>query len=130
MASPNQDQSYTYTADLLSGPLFFGAIGFGIDRWLGSSGHPGVIGGLVLGLVMGLYAVWIRYRRDMAAIDAHTMQHGIGQHTTSRVDQGEGIQPGTTAGDLDRPGSNRSPAGQLPGAKGQPTEITPDTQVG
>ena len=69
MGPSNHDQSYTYTADLLSGPLFFGAIGYGLDRWLYPGGHRWVIAGLILGIVMGLYAVLIRYRRAVAALE-------------------------------------------------------------
>lgn len=68
--NPVDDQSYTYTADLLSGPLFFGALGYGADRWIVGAGNRWVIAGLILGIVMGLYAVLIRYRRSMAAIEA------------------------------------------------------------
>lgn len=64
------DQSFTYTADVLAGPLFFGLIGYALDQWVFLTGHRWVIAGLVLGIVMGLYAAFIRYRRAVAAIEA------------------------------------------------------------
>lgn len=67
--NPVDDQSYTYTADVLAGPLFFGAIGYGLDQWVFQAGHRWVIVGLILGIVMGLYAAFVRYRRSIAAIE-------------------------------------------------------------
>lgn len=67
--NPVDDQSYTYTADLLAGPLFFGAIGYGVDRWIIGAGNRWVVVGLIIGIVMGLYAVFVRYRRTIAAIE-------------------------------------------------------------
>lgn len=68
--NPVDDQSYTYTADVLAGPLFFGAIGYGLDQWVFQTGHRWVVAGLILGIVMGLYAAFLRYRRSIAAIEA------------------------------------------------------------
>lgn len=68
--NPVDDQSYTYTADVLAGPLLFGAIGYGLDQWVVQAGHRWVVAGLILGIVMGLYAAFIRYRRAIAVIDA------------------------------------------------------------
>lgn len=69
LPQPTNDESYTYTADLLSGPVFFGAIGYGLDHWVFHTGHRLVIAGLVLGIVVGLYAVLIRYRRAIASLE-------------------------------------------------------------
>lgn len=48
-------------AYLLSGPLTFGLIGWGLDRWLGTGWIIAV--GLVVGMVMSGYLVWLRYGR-------------------------------------------------------------------
>ena len=47
---------------LVVGLVIWGAIGFGIDRWIGKS-HYGIITGLVLGLGSSLYLAWLRFGR-------------------------------------------------------------------
>lgn len=49
------------TAYLLAGPASLGLIGYGLDRWLGTS--FGVPVGIVAGLLLSLYIVWVRYGR-------------------------------------------------------------------
>ena len=58
-AGPAATASYT----LIGSIIFFGGIGYGIDRWQGSS--PGwTVGGLIFGIVFGMYelamSVWRR----------------------------------------------------------------------
>jgi F0F1-type ATP synthase assembly protein I len=49
-AGPAAGASYT----LIGAIILFGAIGYGIDRWRGES-HWFLLGGLVLGVVVGMY---------------------------------------------------------------------------
>lgn len=44
---------------LITGPAMFGAIGWGLDRWLGTSWLVAV--GIVGGMALSLYLVWFRY---------------------------------------------------------------------
>lgn len=44
---------------LITGPAMFGAIGWGLDRWLGTSWL--VVVGILGGMALSLYLVWFRY---------------------------------------------------------------------
>jgi hypothetical protein len=44
---------------LITGPVMFGAIGWGLDAWLGTSWLVAV--GIVGGMALSLYLVWFRY---------------------------------------------------------------------
>ncbi len=44
---------------LISGPVLFGGIGWGLDHWLGTSWLVAV--GIVGGMALSLYLVWFRY---------------------------------------------------------------------
>jgi hypothetical protein len=44
---------------LISGPALFGAIGWGLDSWLGTSWLVAV--GILGGMALSLYLVWFRY---------------------------------------------------------------------
>lgn len=44
---------------LLAGPLTFGLIGWGIDRWLGTSLL--MLVGIFLGMGLAGYVIWLRY---------------------------------------------------------------------
>ncbi len=67
-ASPDADtlehrpQGDVYTgvlSRLLAGPLGVGAIGWGLDRWLGTSFLlPTAI---LVGMALALYVIWLRY---------------------------------------------------------------------
>ena len=50
-------------AYLVAGLVVWGAIGYGIDHWVGKH-HYFIIGGLVLGLSSSLYLAWLRFGRD------------------------------------------------------------------
>ncbi|MEJ5915004.1 AtpZ/AtpI family protein [Pseudokineococcus sp. 1T1Z-3] len=51
--------AYNVLAYLMSGLLLFGGSGYLLDRWLGTSLLTLV--GLLLGMGLGLYLVWVRY---------------------------------------------------------------------
>ena len=44
---------------LISGPVFFGGLGWVLDRWLGTAFL--VVVGLLVGMATSLYLVWFRY---------------------------------------------------------------------
>lgn len=46
-------------AYLLAGPLTFGGIGWALDHWLSTSFF--IVVGLLAGLAMAFYIIWIRY---------------------------------------------------------------------
>lgn len=74
MSKPAVDDSAAYTADMMSGPVLFGGIGFAVDHWVFTDGHRGVIVGLIIGLVISSYAVFIRYHRAMTKMEAEQAQ--------------------------------------------------------
>ena len=47
---------------LLSGLLFWGGVGWGLDKWLGTSYL--LLVGLLLGMGASLYLVWLRCGRE------------------------------------------------------------------
>ena len=51
--------AWNVTANLLAGVLLGGGAGWGLDRWLGTDYLVGV--GLLLGIALTLYYVWLRY---------------------------------------------------------------------
>lgn len=53
------DDAWRSIAYLISGPLIYGAIGYGLDRWLNTSWLVGV--GIVGGMALSLYLIWFRY---------------------------------------------------------------------
>lgn len=48
---------------LVSGVVIYGAVGWALDRWWGT-GYLVVIG-ILLGVVLGLYATWARFNRPL-----------------------------------------------------------------
>jgi len=46
-------------AYLISGPVLFGGAGWGLDRWLGTGFF--VVIGLLAGMGLSLYVIWLRY---------------------------------------------------------------------
>jgi ATP synthase protein I len=52
--------AWTVLAYLLSGPLFYGGLGWLADRWL-NTGPILVFVGLLGGMALALYVVWVRY---------------------------------------------------------------------
>lgn len=57
--SREQDSAWRAVAYLLSGPLVYGGIGWGLDHWLGTTWIVGV--GIVGGMALSLYLIWFRY---------------------------------------------------------------------
>ncbi|AKT52371.1 AtpZ/AtpI family protein [Arsenicicoccus sp. oral taxon 190] len=49
------------TSYLISGPVAFGLIGYALDRWWGTGFCVPV--GIIVGFVLSLYVVWVRYGR-------------------------------------------------------------------
>lgn len=49
---------------LTAGIFIYGAIGWGLDRWLGTSFL--VVIGILVGAALGLYLTWTRFRPDAA----------------------------------------------------------------
>lgn len=49
---------------LLSGPLVFGLIGLGLDRWLSTRFF--LPAGLIGGMVLAIYVIWLRYGTAVA----------------------------------------------------------------
>ena len=47
---------------LLSGLLFWGGVGWGLDKWLGTSYL--LLVGRLLGMGASLYLVWLRFGRE------------------------------------------------------------------
>lgn len=58
------DAAWSIVSTLISGPLVWGLVGAGADRWLGTSVLLPV--GLVLGFVLAFYVVHVRFFRDPA----------------------------------------------------------------
>lgn len=58
-AGPSSDPGATVIAYLLSGPLTFGGLGWALDAWLNTSFF--IVVGLLAGLGLAFYLVWIRY---------------------------------------------------------------------
>lgn len=49
----------TVIAYLLTGPAVFGAIGFGLDKLLGTGFI--IVLGILAGMALSLYTIWLRY---------------------------------------------------------------------
>ena len=47
------------TAYLIAGPVGFGGIGYLLDHWLGTGFL--VVVGLLVGMALSLYVIWLRY---------------------------------------------------------------------
>lgn len=52
---------YTMIAYLLTGPALFGGLGWLLDSWLGLSVFTPI--GIVVGMALSLYTIWLRYGR-------------------------------------------------------------------
>ncbi len=53
---------YSIVGYLLSGLLFWGGVGWALDKWLGTDYL--VLAGLILGAGAALYLVWLRFGRE------------------------------------------------------------------
>lgn len=52
----------TIIAYLLTGPALFGGLGWLLDRWLGTAFFVPV--GILAGMALSLYVIWLRYGRS------------------------------------------------------------------
>jgi F0F1-type ATP synthase assembly protein I len=62
MAHRDDNAAYSIVGYLLSGLLFWGGVGWALDKWLGTDYL--VLAGLILGAGAALYLVWLRFGRD------------------------------------------------------------------
>jgi len=61
--SQNEENAlWSIVGYLLSGLMIWGGIGWGIDRWLGTTYL--VLVGMLLGAGSSIYLVWLRFGRD------------------------------------------------------------------
>lgn len=58
----------TVLAYLIAGPVLFGGIAWLVDRWLGTTFLVAV--GVVVGLALSLYTIWLRYGTSQASTPA------------------------------------------------------------
>lgn len=61
MSRINEGAAWTILGYLISGPLFWGGIGWGLDKWLVTGYFLPI--GLLLGMGAALYLVWLRFGR-------------------------------------------------------------------
>ena len=61
--SQNEENAlWSIVGSLLSGLIIWGGIGWGLDRWLGTTYL--VLAGMLLGAGASIYLVWLRFGRD------------------------------------------------------------------
>lgn len=53
---------WTIVGYLLSGLIFWGGVGWAIDRWLGTT--LATLVGLLVGVSSSIYLIWLRYGRE------------------------------------------------------------------
>lgn len=59
----------TVLAHLITGPVLFGGLGWLLDRWLGVTVFVAV--GIILGMGLSLYIIWLRYGTSQAPTTDH-----------------------------------------------------------
>ncbi|WP_338751033.1 AtpZ/AtpI family protein [Janibacter alittae] len=59
----------TVLAHLLTGPALFGGLGWLLDRWLEVTVFVAV--GIILGMGLSLYSIWLRYGTSQATTTDH-----------------------------------------------------------
>ncbi|CAB4755944.1 unannotated protein [freshwater metagenome] len=62
MAKREESAMWSIFGYLLSGLLFWGGIGFGLDKWLNTSYFTLI--GLLVGISGAIYLVWLRFGRE------------------------------------------------------------------
>jgi ATP synthase protein I len=62
MARREESAMWSIFGYLLSGLLFWGGVGFGLDHWL-NKGYFTLIG-LLVGISGAIYLVWLRFGRE------------------------------------------------------------------
>ncbi|MFT4286630.1 hypothetical protein [Nocardioides sp.] len=67
--SPNGDpwRSFGY---IVAGVLVYGAVGWGLDHWLGTRFLVAV--GIIAGAALGIYLTWARYRPEPSDLPSTT----------------------------------------------------------
>lgn len=63
-AAASDAMAATVLAHLITGPVLYGGIGWLLDRWLGTSFL--VIVGVLGGMALSLYVIWLRYGTSQA----------------------------------------------------------------
>lgn len=84
---PDTDIATGVTSYLLAGPLTFGAIGYGLDRWLGTSAIVAV--GVLVGVTLSVYLVWLRYGAGADSAPAPPSGPSPSDHDPAGVTQRE-----------------------------------------
>lgn len=59
----------TVLAHLITGPVLFGGLGWLVDRWVGVTAFVAV--GIILGMGLSLYIIWLRYGTSEAPTTDH-----------------------------------------------------------
>lgn len=59
----------TVLAHLITGPLLFGGLGWLLDRWFGTEAFVAV--GIIGGMGLSLYIIWLRYGTSQAPTTDH-----------------------------------------------------------
>ena len=62
MARRDENSAWSIIGYLLSGLLFWGGVGWALDKWLGTTFL--LLVGLILGAGSGIYLVWLRFGRE------------------------------------------------------------------
>jgi F0F1-type ATP synthase assembly protein I len=62
MTARDENAAFSIIGYLLSGLLFWGGVGLGLDKWLGTSFL--LLTGLLVGAGSGIYLVWLRFGRE------------------------------------------------------------------
>lgn len=62
MSHNQEGAAWSILGYLISGPLFWGGVGFGLDSWL----ETGFLlpSGVIVGMGASLYLVWLRFGRE------------------------------------------------------------------
>jgi len=62
MATRDENAGWSIIGYLLSVLLFWGAVGWALDKWLGTTFL--LLTGLIVGAGSGIYLVWLRFGRE------------------------------------------------------------------
>jgi hypothetical protein len=62
MSQNQEGAAWSILGYLISGPVFWGGAGFGLDRWLGTGFL--LPSGVIVGMGAALYLVWLRFGRE------------------------------------------------------------------
>lgn len=61
MSHSQEGAAWSILGYLLSGPLFWGGVGYGLDMWLGTEIF--LLSGVIVGMGAALYLVYLRFGR-------------------------------------------------------------------